>query len=254
MAPEQTKRHSVVAGFWRLTKGNIPRRLRALPSLPLPSGVLSLRDCRSLQVFARESMRCSEDCRTPRGLFGSSGSMIDHSLSVSSYRRRIIQPPSQWRAWITLRRKPQADLWVYRLIAVALQSSAISLPCDNLMREFIRSEYTYGVLADAYEMTTAAGLRYGQATKDWSDYSREAKKQAALREEYEQKADRMVALLSGNHCPMPDHTISPETYRAERKTCIAQRQANPASSCNYEQPALEKWIAASRPAPSRRRK
>jgi len=140
------------------------------------------------------------------------------------------------------------------LIAVALQSSAISLPCDNLMREFIRSEYTYGVLADAYEMTTAAGLRYGQATKDWSDYSREAKKQAALREEYEQKADRMVALLSGNHCPMPDHTISPETYRAERKTCIAQRQANPASSCNYEQPALEKWIAASRPAPSRRRK
>ena len=33
--------------------------------------------------------------RTPRGLLGSSGSIIDHSPSVSSYRRRFIKPSSQ---------------------------------------------------------------------------------------------------------------------------------------------------------------
>jgi len=31
-------------------------------------------------------------------LFGSNGSMIDHSPSVSSYRRLAIKPPSQWKA------------------------------------------------------------------------------------------------------------------------------------------------------------
>lgn len=143
------------------------------------------------------------------------------------------------------------------LIALALQSSGISPPCENLMREYIRSEYTYGVLADAYAMTTAAALQYGQATKDWSDYSREAKKQAALQEEYEQKADRLATLLVGNHCPIPDHTISPATYKAERTACLSRRKANPAAPCDYENPALEKWAASSRltaSASSKRRK
>ena len=44
------------------------------------------------------STRRSSTRGTPRGLFGSSGAMIDHSLSVSSYRRRTIKPPSQWKA------------------------------------------------------------------------------------------------------------------------------------------------------------
>ena len=143
------------------------------------------------------------------------------------------------------------------LIALILQSSAISSPCENLMREYIRSEYTYGVLADAYAMTTAAALRYGEATKDWSDYSREAKKQAALQEEYEQKADRLATLLSGNHCPIPDHTISPSTYKAERTACLSRRKVNPTAPCDYENPALEKWAASSRStasASSKRRK
>jgi hypothetical protein len=32
---------------------------------------------------------------TPRGSFGSSGSMIDHSKSLNSYRRALIQAPPQ---------------------------------------------------------------------------------------------------------------------------------------------------------------
>jgi hypothetical protein len=39
--------------------------------------------------------RRSSALGTPHGLFGSSGSMIDHSPTVSSYRRRAIKPPSQ---------------------------------------------------------------------------------------------------------------------------------------------------------------
>lgn len=133
------------------------------------------------------------------------------------------------------------------LLAVVLPSAGVTPACEKLMREFIRTEFTYGAIADSYETTGIAALRYGAATGDMARYRKRSAEQAALNEEYAQKAERMGALLTMNNCPPPDHMMSPDTYRKERKVCLAAGQGDQTAICDYEQKALERWAGASKP-------
>ena len=64
--------------------------------------------------------------------------MIDHSVSVSSYRRRDIKPPSQWKASITPKPKPQGRLLVYGLVLQALYN-----PSDDQAEFQIRDRLSF---------------------------------------------------------------------------------------------------------------
>lgn len=136
------------------------------------------------------------------------------------------------------------------LIAVQATPSA-SPACTRLMVEFFGNEDTFGVIDDVNQALLQADTDAAKATGDWASVARRRASNRAEAEDFRRSGDRIVALMAGQHCRLPDHVTSPSTFREARKVCEAAKGTPQEShACDYVLLAVQR--ALPQPAPPKR--
>ena len=139
--------------------------------------------------------------------------------------------------------------------ALAIQASApMPSPCEKLLRSFAENEVAFTIIDDANQSMLKADQTYANATGDLNVVSRRLRAIADSHEKFSQNGDRIVPLLAGQGCPLPDHVASPTTFRADLQACTtAKGTSNEANACGYVARAVAATMARARPAvPARR--
>lgn len=129
------------------------------------------------------------------------------------------------------------------LMALQSQSGAIS-PCRKLMRDFAINEqnYTISHKIDGELLRSAQAL--SDVTRDRSHFREQLVQNGRRNQESLATGDRLVALMAGHGCPLPDHVTSPETFRADLAACEAAKDtANEQERCAYIDRAVALWSA-----------
>lgn len=142
-------------------------------------------------------------------------------------------------------------------VALAMQASApTSSPCEKLLRSFAENEVTFTVIDDANQALLKADQNYANATGDLNVVSRRLQTIAESRKEFAEKGDRIIPLLTGQGCPLPDHVASPATFRAQVQACAAAKGTqDEAQACGYIARAVAATMAMQKkPAPLARRR
>ncbi|HEX8388155.1 MAG TPA: hypothetical protein VF636_03975, partial [Sphingomonas sp.] len=93
------------------------------------------------------------------------------------------------------------------------------------MKSFAENEVTFTVIDDANQSLLKADQDYARATGDWNGVSRRLRTIIESQEKFSQQGDRIVLLLTGQGCPLPDHVTSPTTFRADMQACNAAKGA-----------------------------
>lgn len=119
--------------------------------------------------------------------------------------------------------------------ALAMQASAPTpSPCEKLLRSFAENEVTFTVIDNANQAMLKADQNYANATGDLNVVSRRLRTIADTNEKFLQNGDRIVPLLVGQGCPVPDHVASPNTFRADVQACTAAKGTpDEAQACGY---------------------
>ena len=127
------------------------------------------------------------------------------------------------------------------MLAIQASTQTIS-PCEKLLGAFASNEVTYTMIDDTNQSLLASEKKFAEATKDFSLWESRLREMAADREEFSKKGDRLVTLLSGHGCPLPDHVASPETFRADLRSCEAAKGTEgETKACDY----IARTVAAS---------
>ncbi|WP_143560262.1 hypothetical protein [Sphingobium sp. IP1] len=138
-------------------------------------------------------------------------------------------------------------------LSLMLQSaSGVNPACEKLMQDFMLNEDAYGAIYDADQQYAISERRFAQVAGDSSIISRRLQRQRETEERYVTSGDRLVNLMSGHGCPLPDHVTSPDTFRPQRSACKAAKgRPNENDVCDYIGAAL-KSAMQQRPAMKRR--
>ena len=119
--------------------------------------------------------------------------------------------------------------------ALAMQASvSMSTPCEKLLTEFARNEVTFTVIDNANQSLLKADQTYANATGDLNVVSRRLRTIADSQKEFADKGDRIIPLLVGQGCPLPDHAASPATFRRDVEICTAAKGTpDEVEACGY---------------------
>lgn len=130
------------------------------------------------------------------------------------------------------------------VLAVALQAPVVETPCQKLTRDFASNEVTYSIIYDANQSLLAADQGFAAATGDHSGVSRRLASNAVTDEKFKADGDRIISLMAGHSCRLPDHVTSPQTYRADIAACVAAKgTAGKQTACDY----IDRAVALSAP-------
>jgi hypothetical protein len=128
-------------------------------------------------------------------------------------------------------------------------------PCEKLLTDFAKNEVAFTIMDDLHQSMLKADETYAKATGDLNVVSRRLRTIADSHEKFSQNADRIVPLLTGQGCPLPDHVASPATFRADMQACSAAKGTpNETTACGYVARAVAATMATkTKPAvPGRR--
>lgn len=129
-------------------------------------------------------------------------------------------------------------------LAVALQVPVAETVCQKLTRDFASNEVTYSVIYDANQKLLAADQAFAAATGNHSGVTRRLASNAITDEKFKADGDRIISLMAGNGCRLPDHVTSPRTYRADIAACLAAKGTDgEQTACGY----IDRAVALSAP-------
>lgn len=142
------------------------------------------------------------------------------------------------------------------LVAVlALQASASTTsPCEKLLTDFAKNEVAFTIIDNAHQAMLKADQSYAAATGDLNVVSRRLRTIADSHKEFADKGNRIIPLLTGQGCPLPDHVTSPETFRSDVQACAAAKGTpDETTACGYVARAVAATTARAKPTTPARR-
>ncbi|MDR3570635.1 MAG: hypothetical protein P4L81_00320 [Candidatus Pacebacteria bacterium] len=115
---------------------------------------------------------------------------------------------------------------------------------------------TFTVIDDADQTMLKADQNYANATGDRNVVSRRLRTIADFHETFSQTGDRIISLLTGQGCPLPDHVASPTTFRSDVQECRAAKGTpDETTACGFIARAVASTMATrAKPAATARRK
>lgn len=209
MLLDQTTRDcGVLAAFpWKkrvtLAGANVQALLRGV--VPIFIGRGDPQSCGRTQALGFGWAACEiQDLREIRGARSSLCSARD-------------EPSRLWAG----RELTQVSMFV--LILAAAAAPTAPSPCAKLSRDFTGNEVAYSISRRLEERLAESGHAYARATGDRSQADLYEDRIAKTDVEYRAKGDRLITLMIGHKCELPDHVTSHLTYRKRLDDCSAAR-------------------------------
>lgn len=83
--------------------------------------------------------------------------------------------------------------------------------CEQLQRDFDNNELVFGIIRKTNDGVTAAARTFANATGNRTSLLEAQRKSKADDAEFMAKGDRIVTLMAGHRCPLPDHVTRPKS-------------------------------------------
>lgn len=122
------------------------------------------------------------------------------------------------------------------------QSPQTETACTKLLTDFYKNEVSYTTSQHFNDQIIQIDREFGDKTGDYSGMNNSIANRRKQDERSLRQGDRIIALLSGQKCPLPDHVTSDLTFSAELKACEAARlSVLELSTCDF----VSRKVAAS---------
>lgn len=95
-------------------------------------------------------------------------------------------------------------------LALAGGASSASPVCEQLQRDFDNNELVFGIIQQTNDGVKAAARTFANATGDRTSLREAERTIEADNAKFIAKGDRIVALMAGHRCPLPDHVTRPQ--------------------------------------------
>lgn len=129
--------------------------------------------------------------------------------------------------------------------------------CRKLMLDFARNEAAFNIIDTMNGRLVESARRFADATQDRSGLEKQERDRRDSAQNFLTAGDRIVALMTGQSCPLPDHVTSPSTFRKETDDCDAARGSpNEGEACSFVERAVDRWMPqrSIAKAPAKRRR
>lgn len=130
------------------------------------------------------------------------------------------------------------------LLMLAL-SAAVSqqATCRKLMFDFANNEAAFNVIDRLNERLVESARRFAEATQDRSGLEKQERDRRDSAQNFLTTGDRIVALMIGQNCPLPDHVTSASTFQKEMDGCDAAKGSpNEREACSFVERAVDRWM------------